>query len=93
MMNVEEVIKNMKESIGVLEEALKDKEIKKVEVEHGFTPEFDRTHIWMWVYFTDGTQASLPIGWYQGDPNTSDTLNYAHGDIVWVSEEGFGWNA
>lgn len=81
-----EIVENMKKSISELEDALNTKEIKSIDVDHGYTPYFDRTHIDLWIDFTDGSQAILPIGWYQGEPNDDDTKEYAKGNIVGIFE-------
>ena len=84
--NINEIVGNMKKTISELEDALNSKEVKCVNIDHGFTPYFDRTHVDMWIDFKDGTQAILPIGWYQGEPDVSTTVNYARGNIVGIFE-------
>ena len=86
MTNLRGIIDNMRESIDNLENTLNAKEVKEATVESGFSPYFDRTDIYLWIQFTDGTDAILPIGWYQGEPNKADTEAFGDGEIVFIGE-------
>ena len=86
MTNLGDIVKNMKKSISDLEDVLNSKEVASATIEHGYTPYFDRTHVDLWIDFTDESQAILPIGWYQGEPDDETTKEYANGKICGIFE-------